>query len=62
MENNTNAMSAMSAIDAFEAIYERLYWLDESDRSPYKEEAEIVRKALESIETLKAAAKLIASL
>ena len=53
-------MGNMTAVEAFEAIYNRLNSVD--GYGYYLEEAEIVRKALESVETLKASAKLIASL
>ena len=52
-------MENMTAADAFEAIYNRLNSVD--GYGYYSEEAEIVRKALESIETIKTAAELIAS-
>ena len=53
-------MENMTAVEAFEAIYDRLNSVD--GYGYYSEEAEIVSKALESVEKLKAAAKVIASL
>lgn len=53
-------MENMTAVEAFEVIYNKLNSVYGYDY--YAEEAEIVRKALESVETIKASAKLIASL